>query len=98
MQIELVVFDLDGTLIDSKLDLALAVNATLADLGLTPLDHGRVYSYVGHGAPVLIRRAIGDEYGDEQLQRSLQYFLNYYRQHMLDNTRLYPGAAEALDR
>ena len=98
MQIRLLVFDLDGTLIDSKLDLALAVNATRAALQLPPLPDEVVFSYVGNGAPVLIRRAIGEEASEEQLQRSLEFFLGYYRQHMLDNTTLYPGAREALDR
>jgi phosphoglycolate phosphatase len=98
VQIELLVFDLDGTLIDSKLDLALSVNATRAQLGMPPLADEIVFSYVGNGAPVLIRKAIGEHAGDEQFERSLEYFLSYYRQHMLDNTRLYPGAREALDR
>ena len=98
MRIELLVFDLDGTLIDSKLDLALAVNATRADFGLPPLADETVFSYVGNGAPVLIRKAIGDGAGEDQFQRSLEFFLSYYRAHMLDNTLLYPGVAPALDR
>src|SRR5262245_59832175 len=98
MQIDLVVFDLDGTLIDSKLDLALAVNATRADFGLPPLEDGVVFSYVGRGAPALIRQAIGEEASEEQLQHSLEFFLSYYRQHMLDHTTLYPGVRKALDR
>ncbi len=98
MQIRLLVFDLDGTLIDSKLDLALSVNATRVDLGLPPLAEELVFSYVGRGAPALIRQAIGEEAGEEQFERSLEFFLGYYRQHMLDNTTLYPGVREALDR
>ena len=57
-RLKLLVFDLDGTLIDSKLDLAQAVNATRASMGLGPLENDRVYSYVGNGAPTLIRRAL----------------------------------------
>lgn len=95
---DLVIFDLDGTLIDSKLDLAHSVNATRAWLGLGPLDNERVYSYVGNGAPVLIRRALGPEFSDAEVERALEYFLNYYREHMLDHTRLYPGVRECLDR
>ncbi|HYM12666.1 MAG TPA: phosphoglycolate phosphatase [Bryobacterales bacterium] len=98
MHVELLVFDLDGTLIDSKLDLALSVNATRAGLNLPPLSDDTVFSYVGNGAPVLIRKAIGEQYSEAQLQRSLEFFLNYYRRHMLDNTRLYPGAEAALER
>jgi phosphoglycolate phosphatase len=96
METDLLVFDLDGTLIDSKLDLALAVNAARADAGLDPLPHETVYSYVGNGAPVLIRKALGPAASDEQVERGLQFFLNYYREHMLDNTCLYPGVAESL--
>lgn len=98
MPIELVVFDLDGTLIDSKLDLALAVNATRADAGLEALAHEAIFSYVGNGAPALIRRALGPGAGEDQLQRSLEFFLAYYRAHMLDHTTLYPGVREGLDR
>lgn len=97
MQIELLVFDLDGTLIDSKLDLALAVNATRGDVGLPPLANDTVFAYVGNGAPTLVRRALGDGFDDQQLQRSLQFFLDYYRAHMLENTHLYPGVREALE-
>lgn len=95
---ELVIFDLDGTLIDSKLDLANAVNAARAHLGLPPIDNQLVYSYVGDGAPVLIRRALGPEAGEEQIAKALQFFYDYYREHMLDHTRLYPGVPEALDQ
>jgi len=98
MRIELLVFDLDGTLIDSKLDLALAVNATRADAGLPPLADQTIFSYVGDGAPTLIRRALDESASPEQVERSLAFFLAYYRQHMLDHTRLYQGVAEALDR
>ena len=97
MRFELVVFDLDGTLVDSKVDLANAVNATRADARLPPLEHETIFSYVGDGAPALIRRAIGDHADQPQMDRSLQFFLSYYRAHMLDHTRLYPGAREALD-
>ncbi len=95
---DLLIFDLDGTLIDSKRDLANAVNAALAAQGRTPLDNELIYSYVGDGAPVLIRRAMGDDASDAQVERALEYFLSYYREHMLDHTHLYPGVKESLDR
>lgn len=98
MEIELIVFDLDGTLIDSKVDLANAVNATRRDLGLEGLADTVVFSYVGNGAPVLIRKALGEGYPEERYEKSLQFFLQYYREHMLDHTRLYPGTREALER
>lgn len=95
---DLLIFDLDGTLIDSKLDLAHAVNAARAHLALPPLENDRVYSYVGDGAPVLMRRALGPEAPEEEVQKALEYFYAYYREHMLDHTRLYPGVRESLDR
>ncbi len=95
---DLAIFDLDGTLIDSKLDLAHSVNAALAHLGLGPLANETVYSYVGNGAPVLIRRAMGVDAPDADVARALEFFLSYYREHMLDDTVLYPGVRNALDR
>lgn len=94
---DLLIFDLDGTLIDSKQDLANSVNATREWMGLPPLDLAAVSSYVGHGAPALIRRALPDA-SDADAARALRYFLDYYREHMLDATTLYPGVREALDR
>lgn len=88
---DLVIFDLDGTLIDSKLDLAHAVNAMLRHMGQTPLANERVYSYVGNGAPVLIRRALGEQAAEGEVQEGLEFFLEYYRDHMLDYTVPYPG-------
>jgi phosphoglycolate phosphatase len=95
---DLLIFDLDGTLIDSKLDLAHAVNATRVHMGKSALEHERVYSYVGNGAPVLIRRSMGDEATELEVEEALEFFLEYYREHYLDYTLLYPGVREALDR
>ncbi|HVO97305.1 MAG TPA: HAD-IA family hydrolase [Bryobacteraceae bacterium] len=93
---QLLIFDLDGTLIDSKRDLADAVNAMRLHLGEPPLADQTVYSYVGSGAPVLVRRALPGR-DEEEIERGLRYFLEYYRDHMLDATTLYPGVREALD-
>jgi phosphoglycolate phosphatase len=95
---DLLIFDLDGTLIDSKLDLAHAVNATRSHMGMAPLEFERVYSYVGNGAPVLIRRALGEHATEEEVEEGLEFFLEYYRDHALDYTKLYPGVKESLDR
>ncbi len=94
----LLIFDLDGTLIDSKLDLVHSVNAARNLMGLPNISEELVSSYVGNGAPVLMRRALGPEASDADVQRALEFFLAYYRDHMLDNTYLYPGVREALDR
>ena len=94
----LLIFDLDGTLIDSKVDLVHSVNAARGLMKLPPISEELVSSYVGNGAPVLMRRALGQEASEADVQRALEYFLGYYREHMLDNTRLYPGVKDALDR
>ena len=94
---DLLVFDLDGTLIDSSLDLALAVNATRAEAGLAPLSLEQVASYVGNGAEMLIRRALGPDASSAAVVEGLAFFLRYYREHMLVHTRLYPGVREALE-
>jgi phosphoglycolate phosphatase len=94
----LLIFDLDGTLIDSKLDLVHSVNAARGLMNLPPISDELVSSYVGNGAPVLMRRALGPEASEADVARGLEFFLAYYRAHMLDNTRLYPGVQEALER
>jgi phosphoglycolate phosphatase len=91
------IFDLDGTLIDSKLDLALAVNATLEYMKRARLAHDTIYGFVGDGAPLLVRRALGEGVTDQEADEGLAYFLSYYRAHMLDNTMTYPGVREGLD-
>ncbi len=103
----LLVFDLDGTLIDSSLDLCNAVNATLENAGKPTLPHALIATYIGDGAAMLVRRALGDpgdldsrtpdlDSDDSPFHRAFDFFLAYYRIHKLDNTRLYPGVLEAL--
>ncbi len=95
---DLLIFDLDGTLVDSKEDLANSVNAALDAQRRPRLDNELIYSYVGNGAPRLIRRAMGADASDDDVASALEFFLAYYRVHMLDNTDLYPGVRESLDR
>jgi phosphoglycolate phosphatase len=95
--IRLVIFDLDGTLIDSRLDLVHSVNAALRHIGRPELPEDVIASYVGDGAPILIQRALQGRAVDEALVRKgLEFFLSYYREHKLDHTQVYPGIAEAL--
>jgi len=95
--IKLVVFDLDGTLIDSRLDLVHSVNAALRHIGRPRLPDDVIASYVGDGAPILIQRALGGEEVDDTIvRRGLQFFLSYYREHKLDHTTVYEGVKEAL--
>ncbi len=95
--IKFVIFDLDGTLIDSRLDLVHSVNAALRHIARPELPDDVIASYVGDGAPVLIQRALGAEAGDEAMVRKgLEFFLSYYREHKLDHTTMYAGIRESL--
>jgi phosphoglycolate phosphatase len=97
----LVVFDLDGTLIDSRIDLSNSINAMLAHLGKPALPHAVIASYIGDGATMLVRRALGDPEGDihdqEFVDAALTFFLDFYRIHKLDFTYVYPGVFEVLE-
>lgn len=93
--VRLLVFDLDGTLIDSKVDLANSVNHALEAFGIRALPHPVIYSYVGDGATMLIRRAVGAE-RNGILPAVLDKFLAHYRRHLLDTTIPYPGVPESL--
>jgi len=97
----LLVFDLDGTLIDSREDLSNSVNAMLAHLGKPELPHAVIAGYIGDGASMLVRRALGDPEGDvhdaEFVDGAVEFFLDYYRQHKLDYTYVYDGVMDALE-
>lgn len=73
-----------------------SVNATRAHLNLPPLPGATIASYVGNGAPVLIRKSLGPEASEETVALALDYFVRYYHEHSLDHTRLYPGCQEVL--
>lgn len=94
--IRLLVFDLDGTLVDSRLDLIHSVNAMLRYLGRPELAGDVIASYVGDGAPALVRRALGETDDECLLRTGLEYFLGYYRIHKLDHTTVYEGIPETL--
>ena len=97
--IRLLIFDLDGTLIDSRLDLIHSVNAMLRHFGRPELDGDVIASYVGDGAPALVRRALiqdGDGNDEAFFRSALEYFLGYYRLHKLDHTTVYEGIPEML--
>jgi phosphoglycolate phosphatase len=100
MALRLAVFDLDGTLIDSRVDLSNSINAMLRHLGKPALPDAVIAGYIGDGATMLVRRALGDPEGDahdeEYVTTALTYFLDYYRVHKLDFTIVYTGVFEAL--
>jgi phosphoglycolate phosphatase len=104
--IRLIVFDLDGTLIDSRQDLCNSVNATLENFDLAPLPDNIIASFIGDGAAKLIRRALAvpgelpaeaTQVDERFFEEAFDYFLTYYRAHKLDYTRVYPGVMESLD-
>lgn len=85
------VFDLDGTLIDSRRDITTAVNRMRADLGLPPLALEQVITMVGEGARLLIERALGPSFPPEEIDHALETYLGYYWDVCLETTRPYPG-------
>jgi phosphoglycolate phosphatase len=91
-----IILDLDGTLIDSRADLALAVNLTREDLGLPRIPQAQVVGFVGEGVRRLLSRAIPER--PDQLEQALAINQRHYQAHLLDQTRLYPGVAAALER
>jgi phosphoglycolate phosphatase len=97
----LLVFDMDGTLVDSQVDLANSINAMLVHLGKPKLPHAVLLGYIGDGATLLVRRALGDPEGDvhddRYVSEALAFFLDDYRVHKLDFTTVYAGVAEALE-
>jgi phosphoglycolate phosphatase len=100
-QLKLLVFDLDGTLVDSAQDLCNSVNATLAHFGREPLQDAVVAGYIGDGAVLLMRRALFGRdavaVDEELLAKAYEFFLVYYREHKLDSTYAYEGVLEALE-
>jgi len=110
--LKLLVFDLDGTLIDSAQDLCNSVNAALMQFHLGPLPDQAIAGFVGNGAPMLMRRALAlagslaagnanaglapDQVDDDLFARAYAFFLDYYREHKLDFTCAYEGVLDAL--
>lgn len=97
---DLVIFDLDGTLADTKRDLAAATNHTMQALGLPLHAPEKIASFVGGGLTLLLQRALGPELAkDPQLvEKAASIFKPWYREHMLDETRPYEGIDSVLDR
>lgn len=93
----LIVFDLDGTLIDSRADLTHSVNAMLRYLHRPELPEDVIASYIGNGVAMLVQRALGDPNDPALLNDAVAYFLAYYREHKLDNTYVYPGMLPLLE-
>jgi phosphoglycolate phosphatase len=95
--LRLLVFDLDGTLIDSGADLCASVNAMLHHFGRAPLPQAVISTYIGDGVARLVSRALGEPVEAAYLESAVTYFLDYYREHKLDHTYVYPGVFASLD-
>ncbi len=102
-RLKLLVFDLDGTLIDSAQDLCNSVNVTLREFSLGPLPDPAIAGFVGNGAPMLMRRSLAlashmapGDIDDELFKKAYAFFLQYYREHKLDFTYAYDGVLDAL--
>ncbi|HEO64915.1 MAG TPA: HAD family hydrolase [Spirochaetes bacterium] len=91
--------DLDGTIIDSRKDIASSVNATLTQLGLKELPLDDIYKYIGNGAPVLMQRALTKSLGEDpsrMLEPGISLFMTHYGKHLLVETKCYPGVHKLL--
>jgi phosphoglycolate phosphatase len=95
-QIKLLIFDLDGTLVDSRQDLSNSINAMLRHYGKPELPCDVIASYIGDGAPMLVRRALGDPDDEGLVPEAIDYFLAYYREHKLDHTYVYDQVIDTL--
>lgn len=93
--VDLLIFDLDGTLIESKWDIAASVQRTLADLSLPPRTEEEIFSFVGDGIKRLLRLAVGED-NQARYDEALRVFRGYYMTHCLDRTRYYPGVETVL--
>ncbi len=105
MHYQCLLFDLDGTLVDSRADLINSVNLMLEELGRRPLPDSRVFSFIGEGARLLVERALratqnGKDGEPEmaEVDQALKTFQRHYREHLLDQTRVYPEVEETLGR
>jgi phosphoglycolate phosphatase len=94
----LLVFDLDGTLVDSSRDIAVSLNAALQRLrpGAPTIPLARILEFVGEGARLLVERSLEHARLALPVDEVLAAYLGCYRERLLDTTRLYPGLAEAL--
>ncbi len=95
--VEAAIFDLDGTLIDSRKDIIDSLNHTLKEVGLEEMSVEVMRGYIGMGRDRLISDALGHTAAPEMVRKVTEIFAEYYKEHMFDTTRLFPGARDVLE-
>ena len=97
-RLRLLVFDLDGTLVDSQIDVVYAINATLRHFGRPELSTEVIAGYMGDGRSRVLRRALGDPDNEAFVREARDFFTAYYKQHTLDHTYAHKGIMQLLER
>jgi len=93
--IQLFVFDFDGTLVDTRHDIAFSVNLALEEMGLARLPEGTIFGYVGKGVANLMTQALKNTEGAD-VNRAVQLFMKHYGEHLMDRTDFFPHCREIL--
>ena len=93
---DLIIFDLDGTLVDSRQDIATSVNELLTRLGRPELPSEQVFDFIGNGVRRLLERALGESAASDELDQAVRLYLQIYGRRLLETTSAYPGVCEAL--
>jgi 2-phosphoglycolate phosphatase len=96
LNVKAVIFDLDGTLIDSKKDIAIAANKTLSELGLPTLHEDTIASFIGYGGEQFIKQCIGEKNIDK-FEKAFEKFKENYSELCTINTSLFPGVGKVLE-
>lgn len=96
-EIDLIVFDFDGTIVNSKEDIAASANYVLSQRGLPSKDPELIGTYIGDGIHVLMGKTLEID-DEEDIAEAVKIFRGHYWDHCMDKTRVYPGVREALDR
>jgi len=96
-EVDCIVFDLDGTLIDSKTDIANSVNHTLQELQINPIPHEQIFDHVGHGVIHLIEESLKISKSTNHMEDALAIFRAHYYDHLMDTTILFPQVFETVD-
>ena len=94
---DLIIFDLDGTLVDSRRDIAASVNELLSGMGRAQLPPERIFGFIGNGVRKLLERSLEGDPGDRAIDAAIERYLPIYRRRLLETTRPYPGVREALE-